>query len=402
MQSRSIILYPDAHGVARGKIVCGNTDARIEIGCASGVFSKDIYGNPQLFDTLATPSGAADIRVLASDAAVWKVNPRADALFGASSLFIGAVTNVDSQPHPLDFRSILADYIEANPNLDRFRIGGELEFFLRPVNPDAALRSDGQAYALSGASLRHECLEAMLSILDDVGIAWTGLSQENTEDQYEISLRHGTLLEQADSLFLARFLLRHVAAVHGLRCTFVPVIDKGGAPGNLHLHVSDTKTAEINHLVTSAFSALEGSLLAFCPTCNSRLVSQLESFSSKSINAGHGHRFKAVRIVNDGESTRIELRTPTSDANPYLAFLVLAGHFNTCSQPLPLDALMEKDTPIDWDFGASISAFRKDAVVNSVLSTRSVELFSELKRLEAMASDKYSFAEETLAMMTVL
>ncbi|MCR9255207.1 MAG: hypothetical protein NXI16_03840 [Alphaproteobacteria bacterium] len=403
---RTFLIFPDAHGIPRGKLVNDGYRDGLEIGCASGVFSKDIFGIPQLFDILATPSGAADIRIRPEDGVALDFAPRPaflpEFLFGASAVAIGTVTDPSQAPHPLDFRRILRDLIAEHSDLGRYRFGGELEFFLRPHHDIPSFRPDGQAYAFSSAVTLQGCLDAMMAALDHVGIPWEGFSQENDLNQFEFSLGHSGPLAQADRIFLARFVMRNVAAAHGLRCTFTPVLDRAGSPSNLHLHISDPEAAGIDALCHAAMTALGGPFLPLCPTRNGRLVQHIDSFSSKKADMGEGHRFRALRILRDGSGDRIELRTPTADANPYLAILMVlaclryVGGAPEGAEPSPL----ERD--IAWDFETSIANFAADPIVRSVLGEETIDLYTAMKRLEGAQFDEMDFNESISRLQAVI
>ena len=42
---RTLVLFPDAHGIARGKLLNRGLDEMQRVGFSSGVFSKDVYGS---------------------------------------------------------------------------------------------------------------------------------------------------------------------------------------------------------------------------------------------------------------------------------------------------------------------------------------------------------------------
>ena len=59
---RILCLFPDLHGIARGKLLNRSVNTETRIGFFPGAFAKDIYGAPRLFDEMATPFGAADMK----------------------------------------------------------------------------------------------------------------------------------------------------------------------------------------------------------------------------------------------------------------------------------------------------------------------------------------------------
>ncbi|WP_164841770.1 glutamine synthetase [Sinorhizobium meliloti] len=297
---------------------------------------------------------------------------------------------------------MLRDKLRRVSDLNRYRFGAELEFHLMPPDDSPALRADGQAYAFGSASNLAICIDAMMNALDRVGIPWNNFSQENHFNQFEFSLQHSTPLEQADRVFLTRFVLRDVAALHGLRCTFTPVVREDGAPSNLHLHVSDPATDCVEALSAGLASVLSGPFLAICPTRNGRLVQRMNSFSSKKIDVGEGDRFKALRIVGGTDERHIELRTPTSDANPYLAILMILGGLQAGDDNPANGADIASNHGIEWDFDRSIEAFQTDPIARRMLDSESIELFTSMKRLEGRKSAELGFEAEVSMLMAVI
>jgi len=405
--AKTLLVFPDAHGIARGKLVNEAFRPDLRIGCASGVFSKDVFGTPQLFDVLATPSGAADITIRPEDGEACSLAAPSDLLFGATSIAIGDVADPSGAPHPLDFRRMLREALAGSPEPERFLIGAELEFHILPADEGVVRRPDGQAYAFSSASMLSACLREMMETLDRIGARWLGFSQENHLNQFEFSLAHSAPLVQADRIFLARLALRDVAARHGLRCTFAPMVREDGSPSNLHIHVSDAvRPGRPTAMAAGLARALHGAFLAFCPTRNGRRLQAVQSFSSKLIDCGDGHRFRAIRIIDDGADSRLELRTPTSDANPYLATLMLlAGLWSTRGlnddDPPPLGG-PAWGSELPWDFDESLARFRADALVRRMLSEETIALYTRMKELEARSFDALPFDEEAAKLSAVL
>ena len=204
---RTLVLFPDAHAIPRGKLITADFHNNLQIGFSCGVFTKDIFGIRQLFERLAAPFGGGDIKVCPEEGAGWIFEPQPDLIFGASRLAIGTVTDPLQRPHPLDFRHRLREFIKQFPRLNDYRFGAELEFYLYPLESNQSLRPDRQSYAFGGASVLQNCIEAMLSALDRIGLTWNDFSQESGFHQYEITLQQSAPLEQADRIFLARFIV---------------------------------------------------------------------------------------------------------------------------------------------------------------------------------------------------
>ncbi|MCA1241543.1 hypothetical protein LC092_03745 [Stappia stellulata] len=401
---RTLVLFPDAHGIARGKLLNRGLDEMQRVGFSSGVFSKDVYGHPVLFPVLAKPFGAADIKVAVTEQDARPLEGGTAGVLGASEIAIGAVTDPRGDPHPLDFRMHLRSFLNRTSDLRGVRIGAELEFYLIDGANRAHLAPDGQAYAFGGIGIRQHCLREMLKALDHAGLGWRDVSQENERDQYEIALDHSDPLEQADRIFLARLICRTVAASHGLRCTFIAVEDQNRSPSNLHLHVSarsdgaDAATGS-KRIASGMVRVLDEALLAISPTCNSRYARHIASFRSGMNDISDGGRFSALRRLEEDGTPRVELRTPTADANPYLAILMILAGMSMASEGDEIPA----PRPLDFVFANSIADFEESRLARAALPQETISLFASMKRHEAQKATEFAtFDAERGALLKVL
>ena len=394
---RILCLFPDLHGIARGKLINRSVKPDTRIGFSPGAFAKDIYGAPRLFDELAKPFGAADMKlsVRTEDCRTVRQDG-SDFMFGADSFAIGRVTAPDGRPHPFDMRRALRDFLAAHGAEDEFRVGAELEFFLLGRGP-AELPPDGQAYAFGGLSNRQECVAEILNSLDRTGIAWQDLSQENAPDQYEISLAHTDPVEQADRVFLARMVVRHVAARHGLRATFIAVNSLDMAPSNLHLHLSRV-SGGLDDLAASVQGTLHDAFLVYRPSANSRRAKDIESFASKIADVADGSRYAAIRVLREDGDPRVELRTPTSDANPHFAILAMLSGVLRPGRSGPLEG-----REFDFECESSLDRFLNSALAAKIWSDEELRLFRRLKTLEFEAAREFGgFDGEREALLKVI
>ncbi len=158
-----------------------------------------------------------------------------------------------------------------------------------------------------------------------------------TGGQCEIDLVSKPLLESADQVMLARYIIRNVARRAGKTATFMPKPLFGDNGSGMHTHLSVWKDnqpllaghgyAGLSDLGLYAIGGLIKHALATCafanPTTNSykRLVAGFEAPTK--ISYSRRNRAAIIRIpVNspNPHSRRIEYRCPDSAANPYLLF----------------------------------------------------------------------------------
>ena len=184
------------------------------------------------------------------------------------------------------------------------------------------------------ADLRTEMAERMA----ECGVAVSAHYHEvATGGQCEVDLVHRPLLESADGVMLAKYIIRNVARRHGKTATFMPKPLFGDNGSGMHTHFSlwkgdtpllaGTGYAALSDLGLYAIGGLlkhAPSLCAFAnPTTNSykRLIAGFEAPTKLSYS--RRNRSAVIRIPISGPSPRgrrIEYRCPDSAANPYLLF----------------------------------------------------------------------------------
>ncbi len=207
-----------------------------------------------------------------------------------------------------------------NPNLG-YKAGRGLGYF--PVPPTDSL-----------ADLRTE----MSQIMHECGIATSAHYHEvATGGQSEIDLMDQPLVESADQVMLARYIIRNVARRHGKTATFMPKPLFGDNGSGMHTHFTLWKNeapllaghgyAGLSDLAVHAIGGLLKHAPALCafanPTTNSykRLIPGFEAPTKLSYS--RRNRTAVIRIPvysPSPKSRRIEFRGPDSAANPYLLF----------------------------------------------------------------------------------
>jgi glutamine synthetase len=237
------------------------------------------------------------------------------------------------------------------------------------------------------ADLRNEMAQRM----HECGILTSAHYHEvATGGQCEIDLVAQPLVEIADQVMLARYIIRNVARRHNKSATFMSKPLFGDNGSGLHTHFTLWKD-EIPLLAGNGYGGLSdlamyaiGGLLkhapALCafanPTTNSykRLVSGFEAPTK--ISYSRRNRSAIVRIpihTPNPRSRRIEYRCPDSAANPYLLFsaMLMAA----------LDGIQNKTRPGD-PLDKDIYDLQPEELADVPTTPRSLEL-----SLEALRSD---------------
>jgi len=234
--------------------------------------------------------------------------------------------------------------------------------------------------------------------------------------QAEIDLRFGPLTKMADQVLAYKYIVRNVAAQHGMVATFMPKPLFADNGSGMHTHISlwkDNQTlmhdkngyaglSELSRWYIGGLLKHAASLLAFCaPTTNSyrRLVPGYEA----PINLVYSKRNRSacVRIPMYSENPkakRIEFRSPDPTANPYLAFSALLmagldGVRNKIEPPEPVDKdiyELEGDekariASVPGSLGEALEALRSDnayLLEGDVFTKDLIEHYAEAKQEE--------------------
>jgi glutamine synthetase len=182
------------------------------------------------------------------------------------------------------------------------------------------------------ADLRAE----MAQIMADCGIGTSAHHHEvATGGQSEIDLLPQTLVESADQVMLAKYIIRNVARRAGKTATFMPKPLFGDNGSGLHIHFSlwkdDTpllpgnRYGGLSELGMYAIGGLIRHAKALCafgnPTTNSykRLVPGYDAPTKLAYSQRNRSAIVRIPLYSPGpKSRRIEYRCPDPAANPYL------------------------------------------------------------------------------------
>ncbi|MDX2128491.1 MAG: type I glutamate--ammonia ligase [Chloroherpetonaceae bacterium] len=157
-----------------------------------------------------------------------------------------------------------------------------------------------------------------------------------TGGQCEIDFRFDTLTTCADKLLFFKYIVRNVAAKHGLSATFMPKPVFGDNGSGMHVHQSiwkdgkplfaGDKYAGLSEMALYYIGGLlkhAPALLAITnPTTNSykRLVPGFEAPVNLAYSARNRSASIRIPVLKSPKAKRLEFRCPDSTANPYLAF----------------------------------------------------------------------------------
>ena len=241
------------------------------------------------------------------------------------------ITTPDGRPFGCDTRALLRRAVaDARAAGLRFSFGAEMEFYLFRADETGAPTTEpfdqagymDVAPADRGENVRREiCLT-----LEKMGIRPESSHHEEGPGQNEIDFRYSDPLTAADQAVTFRTVVQTVAARNGLVADFSPK-PLPQQPGNgFHVNISAKPTDGsdvLPALIAGVLHHISDISLFLNPTDAS--FDRLGVCKApKYITWSRENRSQLIRIpAAVGEFRRMELRSPDSAANPYLAFALL-------------------------------------------------------------------------------
>ena len=263
---------------------------------------------------------------------------------GKVARLICDVYRPDGTPYEVDPRYVLKKAIaEAAEEGYTMNVGPECEFFLFHTDDDGlptTLTHEKAGYFDVGPlDLGENARRDMVLTLEDMGFEITSSHHEIAPAQHEIDFRYDEALVTADNLMTFKMVVKTIAKRHGLHATFMPKPRTETYGSGMHINLSlnrngvnafqsaDDKNVlsrECYYFIGGLMKHIKAITCITNPTVNSykRFVPGYDApvyigWSSKT-------RGPLIRVPSGrGENTRIELRSPDSTANPYLALAVL-------------------------------------------------------------------------------
>jgi glutamine synthetase len=404
------VVYPDLHGVARGKDVpIAEFDHVLDKGlrfCAA-VMGTDlrhtpVVGGEQGYPDLIARPDMSTMTTLPWEPGVASCLADLEPAEGGAPIADprGALRRIVE-----DLRAIGLDPI----------VGPELEFFLLQRDPAAThglrprVDQPSMVYTVGPRADPGGVVREIMDALAELGVEVLAVNHEFMNSQYEINLRHSDALRAADRALRLKTAVKDLAARHGLLATFMgkPLNDQGGS--GTHLHVSLNRHGrnafdapsdgrgvgpDVRSFTAGVLAHAAALMALLNPTINSYRRIRPDSLAPTHANWGWDNRGTFVRIPPErGSGTRIEIRVADGAANPYLAIAaVLAagadGVREALRPPPPVDGDAYRAAPdvigrsLPRSLEAALEALESDTVLCRALGPQIVETFVAVKRFE--------------------
>lgn len=355
---------------------------------------------------------------LIPDLDTWMVFPWPSGT-GKVARLICDVSLADGRPFSGDPRGNLKRIIEEMKEMGftEFNLGPEPEFFLFKLdangNPTMELNDHGDYFDLAPMDLGENCRRDIVLELEELGFEVEASHHEAAPGQHEIDFKYADVLSACDNIQTFKLVVKTIARKHGLHATFMPKPIYGVSGSGMHCNVSLFKDGENvffdehgeRKLSETAYQFMAGVLdhvrgftAITNPTVNSykRLVPGYEAPCYVAWSAQN--RSPLIRIpASRGMSTRIEVRSVDSSANPYLAMAAilkagLDGIKRNLQPPQPVDCNIYEmkqaelkehgigTLPTDLDH--ALAALSENEVIREALGAHIYSNFSEAKHVE--------------------
>lgn len=419
------ILFPDQHGVLRGKTIVASALASAlsgGIAAPSTLLLKDTAHRTvyPVWDAGGDSpmQGAGDV-VMVPDPATFRLLPHAA---GAAWLLCDVVSK-SAGPIAFAPRTVLASAVAqlAAAGL-QMQVGLEVEFHvfevtdpalshaqatMPPEPPQTRNLAPGYQFLTETTYARLDPVCEMLRrAVQGIGLPLRSMEVEMGPSQFEFTFDPAGPVQQADNLVMLRTLIKEVCAAEGLHATFMtrPKVANGCASGwHLHQSLRDTMGSPLmmpqagDGLSPHAAGWMAGlldhaveSCLLTTPTVNGYKRYQPFQLAPDRVVWGRDNRGAMLRaIMAPGDpASRIENRVPEAAANPYYAFAsqILSG-LDGINRGLTPPAAVENPhdasaLALPKTLGAAIDAFAQSGFYRAALGAEVVDYLVRIKRAE--------------------
>lgn len=339
------------------------------------------------------------------DPATFSILPWRTEAPGAARMFCD-ITMPDGSPSHSDPRNVLRRTLDKAAKMGyTCYTHPEIEFFLFKSQPEKGVApvpvDQGGYFDHTPAVVGHDFRRQAITLLEAMGISVEFSHHEGAPGQQEIDLRYADALSTADNIMTFRHVIKEVALEQGFYASFMPKPFTDHPGSGMHTHVSLFEgeknaffdvSAEFN-LSKTGRSFVAGILkhAAEMTAITNQWVNSYKRLQGGGeapalINWGQSDRGALVRIPmykpNKENSTRIELRSPDSACNPYLAYAVmLAAGLKGIEEGYVLEP-STNPAPLPANLHEAIVAMEGSELIRQTLGEHVFEFVLRNKRAE--------------------
>jgi len=275
------------------------------------------------------------------------------------AVMFGDIFTPDKKHFLGDSRYNLKRVLQKTEDIGKMFVGPEMEFFIFPNKKEPKLTDEG-GYFYGG--LYGELRKSIQLFLKKIGIPCDCDHHEVAPSQHEIDIKYKDALTMADSVMLAKYIIKRVIRKAGLFASFMPKPITTVNGSGMHLHISlwegnknlffKDEKEPLSNLAKGYIAGLikygKEMQVVLNQWINSykRLIPGYEAPTY--LAWGQKNRSAYVRIPQyqrgRERSTRIELRNPDPACNIYLALtIVQAAGTQGIEEKLPFPPVVEED-----------------------------------------------------------
>lgn len=284
------------------------------------------------------------------------------------------------------------------------KIASELEFYLLLSDKTTPTTAGTQAYSILGLVAVEKALAHFEQYAENMGIPVEAALTEYAPGQFEINLRYEEALLMADHTFLFRNMIKEAAAQLGYHATFMakPFADIAGS--SFHLHVSLWQEGKnifarhaaaeqcpqaLLHFIGGCQRHLNAAMAFFAPHVNSYKRLRPGSYAPINDSWGVNNRTVSLRVPEAvGSASRLEIRTPGADGNPYyviaaaLAIGWLGLQEKLAPKPQVTGNAYELPATVPRDLFAAIEALQAAPQFAALFGEDFIRVYTAIKRAE--------------------
>ena len=240
------------------------------------------------------------------------------------------IAHPDGTPYKKDCRTLLSNAVKkARDEFGlEFRFGTEIEFYLFKLDEKGEPTKtpfDNASYMDiapedKGENIRRE----ICFTLEQMGMQPEASHHEEGPGQNEIDFHYSDALTAADNATTFKWIVRTRAASAGLYADFSPkpLADKAGS--GFHINISCSDKQKRKNVLAGILKHAEE--LTYYLNCTEHSYDRLGSCKApRYIAWGYQNRSTFIRVpaITNEDAERIEIRTPDSECNIYIAFTLL-------------------------------------------------------------------------------
>ena len=337
---------------------------------------------------------------------------------GKVARFLCDIYRPDGTPFAGDPRHVLKRTVQEAAEMGyQMDVGPECEFFLFHTddegNPTTITHEKAGYFDVGPLDLGENARRDMILTLEDMGFVVEASHHEDAPAQHEIDFHYDEALKTADDIMTFKLAVKTIAKRHGLYASFMPKPKTGVNGSGMHINMSLARDGvnvfydgqDCNHLSKEGYWFIGGIMKHIAaitaitnPLVNSykRLVPGYEA--PVYIAWSMRNRSPLIRIpAQTGTTQRIELRSPDSATNPYLAIAVclaagLDGIRHQIEPPASVEgnifAMSEEEREkagikcLPTSLAEAIDGLEQDALIREVLGEHISRKYIEAKKEE--------------------